>query len=116
MTLVLHRRPASDNTPATYRLHDVSTPVSALTGTGRDAGIYSDLGSGTQYGYYRYSGTEPVRYLRLNAAAVAAANAARGGYFSLGGTTDGAEGRLFGDTGKAADGNPQQLKVTVAAP
>ena len=62
--------------------------------------IFRDLGTGTRYGRFTISTSDrgPVR-LRLNRAAVADINAARGGYFSIGGSLlsiDGDGERLFG--------------------
>ncbi len=75
--------------PISYELHDVSTPAQALNAeTGRDVSIYEDLGSGTSFGRFDIPEGDPsgVLTLPLNAAGVAAYNAARDGFFSIGGS------------------------------
>ena len=73
-----------------YDLWDVSTDPATLNAKSNSPnfGIYDDLGSGVNYGEYlmRTSGN-PDRILNfaLDPAAIAAINAAEGGYFSIGG-------------------------------
>ena len=72
-----------------YELFDVTTPASTLNdNTGTNAAIWGDVGSGTSFGHYDIATGNPddVLALRLNAAGVDAFNAARGGYFSVGGS------------------------------
>ena len=56
---------------------------------GRSQTIFDDLGTGTSFGSFRVVGGTPddVLSFPLNAAGVAAFNATRGGFFSIGGKT-----------------------------
>jgi hypothetical protein len=102
----------------TYSLFDVSTAAATLnTNDGASPTIFEDLGSGTSFGSFPVAaGAETdVLSFTLNAAGVAAFNAARGGFFSIGGSVAGASGYLFGFSGPPASGT-QQLVVTCAAP
>jgi hypothetical protein len=103
--------------PLTYSLYDVSTPAATLNANvGVSPEIFNDLGSGTSFGSFPVApgALTDVLSFPLNAAGVAAFNAARGGFFSIGGQTP-AEGTadlefLFG-----ASGGPngiQELTVT----
>jgi hypothetical protein len=88
-TLVLRRYRGEGDFTETLGLFDVRTAAKRLNNNdGVDVRIYRDLGSGTGYGRYvlptHGAGTKAVR-LRLNAAAIADLNAARGGFFSIGG-------------------------------
>jgi hypothetical protein len=71
-------------------LFDVSTDAATLNNnTGVSAAIYNDLGTGTSYGTFvvnrhSFSDTETFNFL-LNPAAIVDINAARGGFFSIGG-------------------------------
>ncbi len=74
--------------PLTYSLFDVSTPAATLNANeGRSQTIFDDLGSGTSFGSFPVAGGAPDDVLRfpLNAAGVAAFNATRGDFFSIGG-------------------------------
>jgi len=74
----------------TYLLFDVSTPAPVLNANdGTSAAIFGDLGSGTSFGGSSVAPGAPgdVLSFPLNAAGVAAFDAARGGFFSIGGST-----------------------------
>jgi hypothetical protein len=76
----------------TYSLWDVSTPAATLNNNaGASPTIFDDLGSGTSFGSFAVAdGAETdVLSFPLNPAGVAAFNAARGGFFSVGGQTPG---------------------------
>jgi hypothetical protein len=102
----------------TYSLFDVSTPAATLNANeGASLAIFEDLGSGTSFGSFSVAVGAPTDVLSfpLNAAGIAAFNAARGGFFSIGGQTP-AEGTgsgafLYGNSGRPAGGT-QQLAVT----
>lgn len=88
-TLVLPRYAGEGNFTERLELSDVRTGAAALNNNrGRNESIYRDLGSGDRYGSFvlrtrgDYRGT--VR-LRLNGSAIRDLNAARGGFFSIGG-------------------------------
>ncbi len=79
----------SDTGTETYKVFDVSTPLaSLLAGTG-GLGAYGDLGSGTLFGSYLASAADNGAFVEvvLNAAAIAALNAATG-LFAFGGAID----------------------------
>jgi hypothetical protein len=103
--------------PLTYRLWDVATAAEVLNAnTGISQPIFEDLGSGTSFGSFEVADGSPTDVLRfpLNAAGVAAFNAARGGFFSIGGQTPSETATvafLYGFSGPAAGGT-QQLVVT----
>ncbi len=107
----------SPNPTETYSLFDVTTPIPTLvaTNTGR-TDIFADLGSGLSYGSRVVSAADNNRIVSvtLNAAAVAALNANRGGLFALGGalTTLGPPGNefVFGSSGLSID--VRQLVLT----
>jgi len=87
----------------TIGFFDVSTPAATLNFTqGQSNAIYNDLGSGVQYGSAVVSENafpDTVLIVKLNASALAAIDAARGGYFSIGGallTSDGDDSMSFG--------------------
>ena len=75
-------------TNATFSLMDVSTPISALTATGTNTAIYTDLMSGVSYGNRSYSSLDSNTFqtISFNNAGIAALTAARGGDFAVGGT------------------------------
>ena len=113
----------SPNVLENVELFDVSTDAATLndtdTATG-DATIYGDLGSGTSFGEFvvdqpaEGSGDFTLG-LNLNPAGVAALNAARGGFFSVGAALTSIDS--FGDAqevifGQA--GSPQFLDVVIA--
>jgi hypothetical protein len=74
----------------TIEFFDVSTPIATLTSGAGNAtdniAIFDDLGGGTSYGSRAYSEADEnlVREIELDAAAVAAINAALGGSFAIG--------------------------------
>ncbi len=96
--------------PRDYTLFDVSTPIPTLSASHpqRDPegiAIFNDLGSGTVYGSRGMSEADnnTIITIDLNADALAALNAARGGQFALGGDLAGAGPGLnfvFGSTGQ----------------
>jgi hypothetical protein len=70
-------------------LFDVNTPAATLNNnSGANLEIWNDLGSGVSFGHFDITPGQPsdVITLPLNSAGVAAFNAARGGFFSIGGT------------------------------
>ena len=96
----------------TYSLFDVSTPAAVLNANnGTSQAIFDDLGSGTAFGSFPVDpGAETdILSFRLNPAGVAGFNAARGGFFSIGGRSSGEgsseESYLFGFSNFG--GNPQ---------
>ena len=101
-----------------YSLFDVSTAAATVnTNEGASPAIFADLGTGTSFGSFPVAagGATDVLSFPLNAAGVAAFSAARGGYFSIGGSVGEAGGYLFGFSGPPASGT-QELVVTCAAP
>ena len=103
--------------PLTYSLFDVSTPAPTLNAnTGASAAIFADLGTGTTFGSFPVATGAQTDTLSfpLNAAGIAAFNAARGGFFSIGGSIGTSEATsgdnfIFGASGL---GGTQQLVVT----
>jgi hypothetical protein len=103
--------------PLTYFLYDVSTPASTLNANqGTSQEIFADLGSGTSFGSFPVAPGPATDVLSfpLNPAGVAAFNAARGGFFSIGGQTP-AESTasvefLYGSSG--GSNGVQELTVT----
>ena len=105
----------------TFGLFDVSTDAVTLNdNVGINLAIYDDLGSGISYGEFEVSseGLETdVLSFQLNAAAIGDINAAKGGWFSIGGALlspgspvgDGTE-LLFG---YSQDGGVQRLVLEV---
>jgi len=79
-----------ENLPLTYSIFDVSTDPATLNfNDGFSAAIYTDLGSGVLYGSILVSSLTDPTDVSLNAAGLAALNAAIGdeaSYFSIGGT------------------------------
>jgi hypothetical protein len=102
--------------PLTYVLWDVSTPAATLNAnTGASQTIFDDLGSGTSFGSFLVADgmATDVLSFPLNAAGVAAFNAARGAFFSVGGQTPGETSPpsyLYGFSG--GPNGTQQLIVT----
>jgi hypothetical protein len=109
--------------PLTFSLFDVSTPAGTLNANdGNSQAIFDDLGSGTSFGSVPVAtgGFADVLSFPLNAAGVAAYNAARGGFFSIGGRTpEEAEGfadsYLYGGS-QPPVGGTQQLVATCSFP
>jgi hypothetical protein len=105
--------------PLTFSLFEVSTPAPTLNANvGTSQTIFDDLGSGTSFGSFPVptGGSADVLSFPLNSAGVAAYNAARGGFFSIGGrTAEDAEGfedwYLFGGA-QPPVGGTQQLVAT----
>lgn len=81
--------PTTSGVPLTYSLYDVGTPADMLnTNVGTNATIFNDLGSGVLYGSTVVADLtlpDPLLLL-LDPAAVADLNAAKGTWFSIGGT------------------------------
>jgi hypothetical protein len=115
--VTLHLTRFDQTGPLTYSLFDVATPAVALnTGTGLDRAIYDDLGSGTRFGTFPVApgALTDVLSFALNGAGVSAFDAARGGFFSVGGSSDGpSTDYLYGFSGPPGSG-VQQLAVTCA--
>ena len=101
----------------TYSLFDVSTPAATLNANvGTSQAIYDDLGSGTAFGTFPVApgAGNDVLTFPLNRAGVAAVLAARGGFFSVGGSSSGpTTDYLYGFSGPPGSG-VQQLVVTCA--
>lgn len=106
----------------TVRLSDVSTDAATLNhNSGQNAEIFNDLGTGTVYGEY-VIGTDQDNVtldLKLNSAAVADINQARGGFFSIGGSLVSLSGEggfreefVFGGSGNTSD-DTVQLVTTI---
>ena len=80
----------SPDASETLGLFDVTTDAATLNNNvGTNAAIFNDLGSGTSYGTfvvnsYSFSSTELLSF-SLNSNALADINAAKGGFFSIGG-------------------------------
>jgi hypothetical protein len=103
--------------PLTYSLFDVSTPAATLNANdGTNLAIWGDLGTGTTFGRYTVHPGEFTEVLSfpLNSAGIAAANAARGGFFSVGGSVAEDGFFIFGAGGAA--GTQQLVLTCVAAP
>ena len=98
---------------AEFTLWDVSTPAAVLNeNEGASPAIYEDLGGGISFGTFVVEPGAPTDVLSfpLNAAGVAAFNAARGGFFSIGGSAvTPFLGFVFGFS---QDGGSQQLLAT----
>jgi hypothetical protein len=115
VTLALTR--FDQTAPITYSLFDVSTPAPVLNANnGTSQAIYDDLGTGVGFGSFPVALGPPDEVLRfpLNRAGVAAFNAARGGFFSIGGSSSGAGSTeyLYGFSGEGR--GVQELAVTCA--
>lgn len=110
----------SPNSSESYGLFDVSTAAATLNNTfGTNAAIFNDLGSGTSYGQFNVNIATCMNStlnLALNASAISAINAAKGGYFSIGGAlldlTDSTEQVLFSFSN---DGVAQSLILDTGA-
>ena len=115
----------SPDATETYELYDVTTPIATLSASNVGAAgiaIHNELGSGTVLGQTTASVADNGTTISivLNADGLAALNAAKGGFFALGGavTSLGSAGSeyIFGFS-KALD-NPdvRQLEFTTAVP
>jgi Ca2+-binding RTX toxin-like protein len=100
----------SPDATETYTLFDVSTPVATLQAGGSGLlSVYDDLGTGTALGSLEVSrdNVTAVVSVVLNAAGVAALNAAAGGQFAIGGAVTTPDGPLtqsvFGFSGNVND-------------
>lgn len=110
----------------TVTFYDVVTPVATLT-AGSAAGatgqaIFADLGTGLSYGSLSVTPADngTLLSIQLNAAAIAAINAARGGLFAIGGalttlSATGADG-LFSGSGIGSNTQAVRLIVSNDAP
>lgn len=88
--LAVRRYRAGGNVTETLNLYHVRTPAREVNrNRGRDLRIYRDLGAGTRYGRFKVAtdGVDPDSLVRLwlNRPAIVDINAARGGYFTIGG-------------------------------
>ena len=78
--------PNSGDATETLALFDYTGSISALTGNTGGAAGFADLGSGTSFGNVSVTLASPGQYtITLNAAGLAALNAALGGQFAFGG-------------------------------
>ena len=99
----------------TFTLFDVSTPIPALlAGGGGQIGIFTDLGTGTSFGSRAISAADNFQIvpITINAAGIAALNAARGTQMAIGGavtTISGPADQLV----FAFTGNPTDVKQLV---
>jgi len=86
----------------TLFLYNVTTPATQLIAGTNSTAIFNDLGSGTSYGNRDYTPADNNTFttLVLNAAGLNDANAAGGGYFSVGGALpiNANTGFIFGDS------------------
>jgi hypothetical protein len=100
----------------TFGLSDVSTDAVTLNNNvGTSASIYNDLGSGVSYGEFEILSdglTTDVLSFNLNAAAIGDINAAKGGWFSIGGAllSPSSPAGIFGSS---QDGGVQRLVLDV---
>lgn len=78
----------SVNASLNYSLFDVNSPLSAVTASGTNLGIYNDLMSGASYGSFAYSSADAnqFRSITLNGVGINALNNALGGEFGIGGS------------------------------
>ena len=104
--------------PLTYSLFDVSTPAEALNqNEGTSQTIFDDLGSGTTFGSFPVDPGAETEILSfpLNSDGVAAYNAARAGFLSIGGRSSGEnsseDSYLFGESGLTTTLEPTLLEV-----
>jgi len=122
--LVLRRYQSGGDFIEIYGVFDVSTPAAKLNDNrGMNRRIWRDLGTGTRYGAFpiRTQGIDAKLNvgLWLNGRAVADINAARGGFFSVGGTvlsastTDDHFDVLFG---RSTGHGIQELRLYVEPP
>ncbi len=119
-TLVVYDPRTKGDALETLRFSAVTTPAPQLNhNAGADRSVFSDLGHGQLYGLFSVArGRRQVRRFQLNERAVAAINAARGEYFSVGGRlvtiSAGNRGQfLFGRSNNAG---VQRLIVRTSAP
>jgi hypothetical protein len=119
-TLVVYDPRTKGDALETLRFSAVTTPAAQLNhNAGGDRSIFSDLGHGQLFGLFSVArGRRQVRRFQLNERAVAAINAARGEYFSVGGRlvtiSAGNRGQfVFGGSDNAG---VQRLIVRTSAP
>ena len=105
----------------TFSLFDVSTAIANLMASGNgQVGIYNDLGTGASFAAQSVSAANngQIVPVNLNAAGLAALNAARGGQMAVGGAVTTIAGTInqsiFAGTGLAND--VKQLVLTLAEP
>jgi hypothetical protein len=98
-SVTLRLKRGGDDTGGTYRVFEVTTPAAVVNNPGgtpysqatynaNHGPVFNDLGDGTSFGEFHWQADgEPTDILNfpLNAAGRAAFNAARGGYFTIGG-------------------------------
>jgi len=88
----------------TIDFFDVSTDAATLNNNvGTSAAIFNDLGTGTSFGSFTVAGSgaeTEILSFTLNASAIGDINAAKGGFFSVGGDLTSQDGNdfLFGDS------------------
>jgi hypothetical protein len=121
--LVLRRYQGTGDITETLSLHHVRTPARQLNNNrGFNLAIYRDLGRGTRYGRFKVATERDPRSAAgfwLNADAIADINAARGSYFSLGGTLTSAHRANGHDEGlfaRSAARGVQELRLFVKRP
>ena len=116
-TVTLQLTRFTQTRPLPYSLFDVSTPAPALNANNVvSPAIFADLGTGPAFGTFQVATGAPddVLDFPLNVTGVTAFNAARGSFFSLGGSIGALEGSsedafIFGNSERAGI---QQLIVT----
>jgi len=101
----------SSDASETFNIFDVLTDTNTLRTAGTNAGTYSDLGSGNNYGSFTVDagdqGTNVI--VNLTAAAIADINANLGGFFAIGIASQTISG--LANDGIRFDGTPHQLDV-----
>ncbi|WP_332879014.1 PEP-CTERM sorting domain-containing protein [Massilia sp. S19_KUP03_FR1] len=102
----------TQNAAVSLNLWDVTTAASVVNNNvGYSSAIFADLGTGTKYGSYAVAtgGSTDVLNFKLNAAALQ--DMLHKGYFTIGGSVNGATGQyLFGFSG----GSPVSLDLQVS--
>lgn len=103
--------------PNTLEVYDVTTNPATVAGMTTNVAIYNDLGTGVLYGTAVATTGNQTLTVTLNAAAIAAINAARGGSFAIGflNATDnsGGDDTIFLGS---IDTTPRDLVLSRAAP
>ena len=116
----------SSDPEETIGFFHVATPAAQVNDNdGASVSIFDDLGAGTSYGTFvvpMYGASDTARFaFVLNAAALVDLNAARGGYFTIGGsllsltTTDFSEAIMVGSCGLQCMRDPANLVLTTRA-
>jgi hypothetical protein len=120
-TLEIRRFGSSNTNEAveTYELFDVTTDAATLNNTaGPSPSMFTDLGSGVSYGSFEVPGSglpDDILIFPLNAAAINDINAAKGGFFSIGGTLTSNDGNDY-ITGSSDNTGIQRLVVMSVHP